>query len=92
LASFNNDLKGDQTASIDLGGTVKALKGERVRMHQDLAKLDKAITVLEGLFGTDTTSLNGHAGKRTLSAAARRKIGKAQKLRWAKLKQQAGKK
>ena len=78
--------------SIDLGRTLKALKGERARMHQDLAKLDKAITVLEGLFGMDTTSPNGHAGKRTLSAAARRKIGKAQKLRWAKLKQQAGKK
>jgi lysozyme family protein len=61
-------------------------------MHQDLAKLDKAITVLERLFGTDTTSPDGHAGKRTLSAADRRKIGKAQKLRWAKLKQQAGKK
>ena len=79
-------------ASIDLGGTLKALKGERARVHQDLAKLDKAITVLEGLFGTDTMSPNSHAGKRTLSAAARRKIGKAQKLRWAKLKQQAGKK
>ena len=79
-------------ASIDLGGTVKALKAERARVHQDLAKLDKAIVVLEGLFGTDTTSPNGVAGKRTLSAAARRKIGKAQKLRWAKLKQQAGKK
>jgi len=79
-------------ASIDLGGTVKALKGERARMHQDLAKLDKAITVLEGLFGTDTTSPDGHAGKRIPSTAARRKIGKAQKLRWAKLKQQAGKK
>jgi hypothetical protein len=78
--------------SIDLGGTVKALKGERARIHQDLAKLDKAIGVLEGLFGTDRTSPNGHAVKRTLSAAARRKIGKAQKLRWAKLKQQAGKK
>ena len=71
---------------------MKALKGERARMHQDLAKLDKAITVLEGLFGADTTSPNGHAGKRTLSAAARKKIGKAQKLRWAKLKQQASKK
>jgi hypothetical protein len=79
-------------ASIDLGGTVKALKAERVRVMDKLAKLDKAIGVLEGLFGTDSTSPNGHAGKRTLSAAARRKIGKAQKLRWAKLKQQAGKK
>ena len=79
-------------ASIDLGGTLKALKGEQARVHQDLAKLDKAIEVLEGLFGTDTTPPDGHAGKRILSAAARRKIGKAQKLRWAKLKQQASKK
>ena len=79
-------------ASIDLSGTLKALKGERASVHQDLAKLDKAIAVLEGLFGTDTTSPNGDAGKRMLSPAARRKIGKAQKLRWAKLKQQAGKK
>ena len=79
-------------ASIDLGGTVKALKGERVRVMGELAKLDKAITVLEGLFQTSATTPNGHAGKRTLSAAARRKIGKAQKLRWAKLKQQSGKK
>ena len=78
--------------SVDLGGTVKALKEERVRVKGKLAKLDKAITVLEGLFRTSATTPNGHAGKRTLSAAARRKIGKAQKLRWAKLKQQAGKK
>ena len=79
-------------ASINLGGTVKALKGERVRVKGELAKLDKAITVLEGLFRTSAPTPNGHAGKHTLSAAARRKIGKAQKLRWAKLRQQAGKK
>jgi hypothetical protein len=75
-------------ASIDLGGTVKALKGERVRVMGELAKLDKAITVLEGLSQTSATTPNRHAGKHTLSAAARRKIGKAQKLRWAKVKQQ----
>jgi hypothetical protein len=79
-------------ASIDLGGTVKALKGERVRVMGELAKLDKAINVLEGLFRTSATNPNGNAGKHTLSAAARRRIGKAQKLRWAKLKQQSGKK
>ena len=73
-------------ASIDLGGTVKALKGERVRVKGELAKLEKAITVPEGLFRTSATTPNGHAVKRMLSAAARRKIGKAQKLRWAKLK------
>jgi hypothetical protein len=79
-------------ASIDLGGTLKALKSERARVQQDLTKLDKAITVLEGLSGTNAALPKGHARKRTMSAAARRKIGKAQKLRWAKLKQQAGKK
>ena len=79
-------------ASIDLGGTLKALKGERARVQQDLAKLDKAITVLEGLSGTSDTLPKGHGRKGPMSAAARRKIGKAQKLRWAKLKQQAGKK
>jgi hypothetical protein len=78
-------------ATIDLGGTVKALKGERVRVKGDLAKLDKAITLLEVLSRTSATTPNGHVGKRTLSAAARRRIGKAQKLRWAKVKQQANK-
>ena len=84
--------RGDRVTSIDLGGTLKALKGERARVHQDLAKLDKAITVLEGLSGTSATLPKGHGRKGTMSAAARRKIGKAQKLRWARLKQQAGKK
>jgi hypothetical protein len=76
--------------SIDLSGTLKTLKGERARVNQDLTKLDKAITVLEGLSGTSATipATNG----RKMSAAARKKIGKAQKLRWAKLNQQAGKK
>jgi hypothetical protein len=70
---------------------VKALKGERVRLRGELAKLDKAITLLEVLSRTSATP-NGHVGKRTLSAAARRRIGRAQKLRWAKLKQRASKK
>ena len=38
-------------ASIDLGGTLKALKGERAKVHQDLTKLDKAIAVLKELSG-----------------------------------------
>jgi hypothetical protein len=78
-------------ASIELSGTLKALKGERAKVQGELAKLDKAISVLEGLFGTSSVTSNGNH-KRTLSAAARRKIGKAQKLRWAKVrKERAGK-
>jgi hypothetical protein len=75
-------------ASIELSGTVKALKVERTRVQGELAKLDKAITVLEGLFGTSTTTSNGNGHKRTLSAAARKKIGNAQKARWAKVRRE----
>ena len=79
-------------ASIDLGGTVKVLRRERARVKGELAKLYKAITLLEALSRTSATTPNGHTGKRTLSATARRKIGRAQKLRWARLKQRASKK
>jgi hypothetical protein len=77
--------------NLELAGTVKMLQGERVKAQKELAKLDKAIAVLRELSGTNSTpSQNGK--RHTMSAAARRKIGKAQKLRWAKLKQQASKK
>jgi hypothetical protein len=77
---------------IELGGTLKALRGERVKINSELAKLDKAITVLEALTATSRATSNGKGHKRTLSAAARNKIAKAQKLRWAKVKREkAGK-
>jgi hypothetical protein len=75
-------------AGIELGGTLKALKGERAKVHGELAKLDKAINVLEDLFGTNTVTSNGRGHKRTLSVAARNKIAKAQKLRWAKVRRE----
>jgi len=77
--------------NLELAGIVKMLQGERVQVQEELAKLDKAIAVLRELSGTNSTPIQ-NGKRRTLSAAARRKIGKAQKLRWAKLKQQAGKK
>ena len=77
--------------NLELAGTVKMLQGQRVQVQKELAKLDKAIAVLRELSGTNSTPTQNGKG-RTLSAAARRKIGKAQKLRWAKLKQQASKK
>ena len=78
--------------SIELGGTLKALKGERAKVHSELAKLDKAITVLQELVGTNSVASNGRGPKRTLSVAARNKIAKAQRARWAKVKRErAGK-
>lgn len=75
-------------ASIELSGTVKALKVERAKVQGELAKLDKAITVLEQLTGTNTVTPNGRGHKRTLSVSARNKIAKAQKLRWAKIRKE----
>ena len=72
-------------ASLDLAGTLKTLQGERAQTQRKLTKLDKAIAVIRELAGTQPTS-NGHPKKWTMSASARRKIAKAQKLRWAKVR------
>jgi hypothetical protein len=61
---------------------------ERAKVQSDLSKLDTAISVLEGLSGTNASTSNGHGHKRTLSVAARNKIAKAQKLRWAKIRKE----
>jgi len=77
---------GGKMGNLELAGTVKMLQGQRVQVQKDLAKLDKAIAVLRELSGTNSTpSPNGKG--HTLSAAVRRKIGKAQKARWAKVRQ-----
>ena len=73
-------------ANLELAGTVKMLQGHRAEVQKELAKLDKAIAVLRELSGTTSTpSPNGK--KHTMSAAARRNIAKAQKARWAKVRQ-----
>ena len=75
-------------ASIELTGTLKALKGERANVQGELSKLDKAITVLEELVGTNSVTANGLGHKRTLSVAARNRIAKAQRARWAKVRRE----
>src|SRR5438105_15215532 len=63
---------------------VKELQQERDRLNQ-------AIAALAPLAGTNRTSFpRGEASgpRRTLSAAARRKVSLAQKARWAKLRAQ----
>jgi hypothetical protein len=74
-------------ASIEITNLMKTLRTERAQMRKELAKLDKATSALGELSGT--TSLQSSNGMgRTLSVAARRKIGMAQKARWAKMRQQ----
>ena len=71
--------------NLELASTVRMLEGQRAQVAKELTKLDKAIAVLRGLNGTSTPGQNGKG--HTMSAAARRKIAKAQKARWAKVKQ-----
>jgi len=63
---------------IDLGAVLVQLKRER-------DKLDRAIAALGGVGGGKWGSSNS-AGRRNLSAAARKRIGDAQRARWAKFK------
>ena len=64
----------------DLGAVLAQLKAER-------AKLDRAIEALSGVVGAKA----GRAGRRRLSAAARKRIANAQRARWAKFKAKKGK-
>ena len=61
----------------DVDAIVKQLEAERDR-------IDSAIKALRGL---DSTS-GGQPKRRTMSAAARRRIAAAQRARWAKVKGQ----
>src|SRR5437867_1187559 len=75
-----NTCEGDLMANI--AEMVKELQQQRDR-------LDQAIGALAPLAGiSKTSSAQGGAGgpRRTLSAAARRKVSLAQKARWAKLR------
>jgi len=59
------------------------LKAERDKAAQHVNALDTAIRALSGL-----NSKGAKRGRRTMSAAARAKIGAAQRARWAKVKGQ----
>lgn len=64
---------------------LKTLRGERAHAQKELAKLDKAIAVLSELSGTNST-LSPNGKGHTMSAAVRRRMAKAQKARWAKVR------
>ena len=56
---------------------------QQIREERD--RLDAAIKVLSTMTGSNSTRPSG-GRKKTLSAAARRRISLAQKARWAKVK------
>lgn len=74
---------------LNLATAVQQLKQERARTQKEVEKLDAAIRVLSGLTGTKRGWGRGRAGigkRRTMSAAARKRIAAAQRARWAKWK------
>jgi hypothetical protein len=54
-------------------GVVKLMKRDRARAVREIARIDAALAALAGA-----------GARRTMSAAARKKISLAQKARWAK--------
>jgi hypothetical protein len=63
----------------NLSGIVKRLKDERGRVEKQLSALNSALTAFVGEYSGSKSN-----GTRTMSAAARKKISRAQKARWAK--------
>jgi hypothetical protein len=59
---------------------VQQLKKERERVHKEVQRIDAALAAL------GSVSSNGASRSHTISAAARRRISLAQKVRWAKQK------
>ncbi len=73
-----------------------ALKQEETKLQQQLRGIQGAIVALNGSHGapsrTPAVSKGMSRGKRTMSAAARARISKATKARWAKFRAEKGKK
>ena len=75
---------------INLGRMLRQLQAERRRYEKEIELLDQAIAVFQKLVGTNSggaTRKETNNGRK-LSAAARRKISKAQKARWAQLRKE----
>ena len=67
-------------------GVLKQLEEERERVEKQLSALNAALTAFVGVYTSEpvTKGVTAVNGKRTVSAAARKKMSLAQKARWAK--------
>jgi hypothetical protein len=72
--------------AIEIADIMKTLGTERAHTKKELKKLDKVIAMLCDLSQHSTTIRTRKRHK--MSSAARRKIGAAQRKRWAKFRQQ----
>jgi hypothetical protein len=77
-----------------LTNALQELRAERSKAQAQVEKLDRAISLMESLNGSGTSSVGkssetSHPATRpvrAISAASRRKMAKAQKARWAKVR------
>jgi hypothetical protein len=67
---------------------LRELRARRSGMQVELEKLDQIISGIESLNGAGSRKPN-HQGTRTVSAASRRKMARAQKARWASLRKES---
>jgi hypothetical protein len=69
----------------DLSSALQQLRAERKQAQSRVESLDRAISVVESLNGSGTVQ---HASQptRVISAASRRKMARAQKARWARVR------
>ena len=72
----------------NLTNALQQLRAERREAQSQVEKLDKAIVVIESLNGFRPTGEATQA-TRVISAASRRKMARAQKARWAKVRKAA---
>lgn len=71
---------------LNLTKAVRQLKQERDQARNKLEQLDEALKILTGLTGARQGFVRGRGKRRTMSAAARKRIAAAQRARWAKWK------
>ena len=75
---------------------IEALQQEESKLQRQLTAVQGAIAALNGggktaILPGHTSSSNGASGKRTMSAAARARISRKAKARWAKIKAEQSK-
>ena len=78
-------------SKTSLGTVVQQLRKERDQAQKRIEQLDQALKALTGVGGLNTTRgrrsrINVSGKRRTMSAAARKRIAAAQRARWAKWK------
>ena len=74
-------------AGVAIADMMKTLQTERAHTRKEVKKLDKVILTIRELSSTNSKpTRNGRS--RRMSATARRKIAKPQKLRWERWRKQ----